>query len=214
MAQAGLRVVIVDADLRRPTQHKFLGRSNNFGLSESLIQENLHLNGAFQPVDIANLYLMTGGSVPPNPAELLGSKKMGSLIKLVGEHVDHVIIDSPPISAVTDAVVLASQVDGVLLVLEAGKTRSGSALQAKEQLERVGANLVGVVLNKVPIGRDGYYYSYHYSYYNSYYEEDGARQRHRRGLLSQLFPRRHSHREHAAVPAPAPQPGPDASATK
>jgi succinoglycan biosynthesis transport protein ExoP len=214
MAQAGLRVAVVDADLRRPGQHKLLGRPNKFGLSESLIQDTLQLNGALQPVDIANLQLMTTGAVPPNPAELLGSKKMGSLIELVGEQVDRVIIDSPPISAVTDAVVLANQVDGVLLVVEAGKTRSGTVLQAKEQLERVGANLVGVVLNKVPIGRDGYYYSYYYSYYNSYYEEDGARQRQRRGLLSQWFPRRHSHREHAAEPAAAPQPGPDASATK
>ena len=209
MAQSGLRVAVVDADMRRPAQHKFLGLKNNVGLSETLVQDSLHLNGALQTVGIANLQLLSTGAVPPNPAELLGSKKMGGLIELVGQQVDRVIIDSPPISAVTDAVVLASQVDGVLLVLEAGRTRSGPALQAKQQLERVGANIVGVVLNKVPIGRDGYYYSHYYYYYNAYYEEDGTGQHQRRGLLRRLFPSRQRHHPQEAVQAAASQREPD-----
>jgi non-specific protein-tyrosine kinase len=213
MAQAGLRVAVVDADLRRPTQHRFLGCPNKVGLSESLIQETLHLNGALQPADVTGLHVMTTGTVPPNPAELLGSKKMGALIDLVNEQVDRVIIDSPPISAVTDAVVLASQVDGVLLVLEAGKTRSGPALQAKQQLERVGANLIGVVLNKVPIGRDGYYYShYYYYYYNSYYEADSTKSHRRRSPLDRLLGRGHRDRAHDNERSPVPVPDDQAEA--
>lgn len=184
MAQGGQRVAIVDADLRRPEQHHLHAQPNRYGVSETLVQDGLHLNGALQPAGVDNLVLMTTGAAPPNPAELLASRKMAGLLDLVGGEAERVILDSPPVSAVTDAVVLASMADGVLLVIEAGRTRLGPALQVKEQLERVGANLVGVVLNKVPVGRDGYYYSNYYYYYNGDYAADRAPRR--RGLLARL----------------------------
>ncbi len=203
MAQGGYRVAIIDADMRRPSQHKFLDRPIGYGLSEALIEETLRLNGALRPADLENLQLMTSGALPPNPAELLGSQKMTALIQLVGEQVDRLIIDSPPVSAVTDATVLANQVDGVLLVIEAGKTRLAAALQAKEQLNRVGAHLVGVVLNKVPVGRHGSFYG-NYSYYNAYQSNaDTGRWSKIRAGLGRLLRFRHIRRP-AAAPLPAP----------
>ncbi len=205
MAQAGLRVAVIDGDLRRPMQHRLFDRPNRYGLSEALVQDSLHLNGALQPSDVHDLSVMGTGALPPNPAELLGSKKMTSMFALIAGQVDHVIVDSPPVSAVTDAVILASQMDGVILVVEAGKTRMGPALQVKEQLERVGAKLLGVVLNKVPIGRDGYYYSHYYAYYNSDYGENGTGQT--RSFWQRLRRRRHSARAAApAVTVPAAEP--------
>jgi non-specific protein-tyrosine kinase len=189
LAQTGQRVVVVDADLRRPMQHTLLGKLNRFGLTEALVQDSLQLNGAMQPVEAANLHLVSTGSLPPNPAELLGSKKMAGLLGLIGEQADTILVDSPPVTAVTDAVILAGQVDGVILVIEAGKTRIGAALQAKEQFERVGARVVGVVLNKIPIRRDGYYYNH---YYNNHEYSDNGHAHHRRPLWRRLFKRRHA----------------------
>jgi len=208
-AQAGQRVTVLDADLRRPMQHRLLDRPNRYGLSETLIQETLHLNGALQTVDTQNLSLISTGSVPPNPAELLGSRKMTGLLGLLGEQAERIIIDSPPVSVVTDAVILANQVDGVILVLEAGRTRLGAALQVKEQLDRVGAKLVGVVLNKVPVNRQGYYYNHYYYYYNGHYGEDGAAPR-RRGPLARLLGRGRRPHASAKPTAPVPEPQPEA----
>jgi capsular exopolysaccharide synthesis family protein len=199
MAQGGQRVAIVDADLRRPEQHHLHHQSNRHGLSEALIQEGLHLNGALQPAGVDNLVLLTTGAIPPNPAEILGSQKMAGLMDLVGAEAERVIIDSPPVSAVTDAVVLAGVADGVLLVIEAGKTRLGPALQVREQLARVGANVVGVVLNKVPVRRDGYYYSNYYYYYSGYYAAD--QQPRRRGPLARLARRLAGRRPERAAQA-------------
>jgi len=209
LAQSGQRVAVLDADLRRPMQHRLLDRPNRYGLSETLIQETLHLNGALQTVDTQNLSLISTGSVPPNPAELLGSRKMTGLLGLLGEQAERIIIDSPPVSVVTDAVILANQVDGVILVLEAGRTRLGAALQVKEQLDRVGAKLVGVVLNKVPVNRQGYYYNHYYYYYNGHYGEDGAAPR-RRGPLARLLGRGRRPHASAKPTAPVPEPQPEA----
>jgi capsular exopolysaccharide synthesis family protein len=189
MAQAGRSVAILDCDLHRPSQHTQLGQLNRLGLSEIMLQEPLHLNGALRPAHIPNLALLPSGVTPPNPAELLGSKKMSQLLDLVAAQAEIVILDTPPLSALTDAAVLASKVDGVILVIETGRTRMADALHAKQQLERVGANIIGVVLNKVPISRRGYY-SYYYQYYYYYYENEEKRARHPRKLVDFLFGRR------------------------
>jgi len=209
LAQSGQRVAVLDADLRRPMQHRLLDRPNRYGLSETLLQDPLHLNGALQAIEGQTLNLISSGSVPPNPAELLGSRKMTGLLNLLGEQAERIIIDSPPVSVVTDAVILANQVDGVILVLEAGRTRMGAAQQVKEQLDRVGAKLVGVVLNKVPVNRQGYYYNHYYYYYNGHYGEDGEQPK-RRNPFARLLRRR---RSPAKAPAAerTPDPQPDAS---
>ncbi len=164
LAQGGRRVALIDADLRRPRVHKLFGISNQLGMSELFVQDRVALNGSLQSTEAPDLMALTSGGLPPNPAELLGSEKMAEIIRQVGTQVELVVIDSPPVTAVTDSSVLAPRVDGVLLVLKPGVTRLGAARQTVEQLQRLGANLLGVVLNDVDLRRSGYYYK---SYYHS-----------------------------------------------
>ncbi len=174
LAQGGKRVVIVDADMRRPRQHQRFKLPNRRGLSSFFVYQSLFGDGQPLPEDllqasqVEGLSVITSGKLPPNPSELLASEKMQSLLnKLSTEVADVVIVDSPPVMAVTDAVVLASKVDGVLLVIKPGETRLETARRSVEQLRRVGANLIGVVLNEVDpkSGRYGYYYRYDQQYY-------------------------------------------------
>jgi succinoglycan biosynthesis transport protein ExoP len=174
MAQAGLKVVAVDADLRRPRLHQMFGLHPHGGLTNSLLEGSL--DGRLQPTQAEGLVVLPAGELPPNPAELLGSRRMQELLELLKGHVDVVVIDSPPVLPVTDAAVLAQGVDGVLLVIDAGQTRRGAAKRAVESLRQVGANLVGVVLNAVPTHRGGYYY-----YYEYYRDEAKKRKRRKRG---------------------------------
>ena len=120
---------------------------------------------------------LTSGSLPPNPAELLGSEKMVQILSEVGALVDTILLDTPPVLAVTDATVLASRVDGVLLVVKPGVTKLAAARLAVEQLQQVGARVLGVVLNDVELGRSryGYYRNRGYYAYHDYYGEDGSR---------------------------------------
>ena len=186
MAQAGQSVVLVDADLRRPTLHRLFQLPNSVGVTSTLL-EGSHPgvnHSLLSPPQIENLRVLTSGPLPPNPSELLGSQRMGRLIEELEQQADVLIFDSPPVLAVTDAAVLARQVDGVLLVLDAGRTREEEALRAMDELVRVGAPVLGVVLNKVPVHRRGgygYYYYYHYYYYDS---ESGERVRRRGGRSS------------------------------
>ena len=180
MAQSGRSVVLVDADLRRPNLHKIMELSNRKGVSTLFVQPKLNLDGSLQPTAVPNLFVLPAGDVPPNPSELLGSAKMFEIIGRVKDHADLVIIDSPPIMAVTDSAVLAPRVDGVILVVQPGNTNLGAAKQAVEQLRRVGANVLGVVLNEVAINRSRYRYyhykGYYYHYYNTkYYQEDSEK---------------------------------------
>ncbi len=158
-------MAVIDADLRRPRLHKLLGLSNRTGMSDLFVQEPLTLNGALQPTEAADLFALTSGELPPNPAELLGSEKMAEIIRQVGDLVDLLIIDSPPVIAVTDSSVLAPRVDGVLLVLKPGVTHLGAARQTVDQLQRLGANVLGVVLNEVDLKRSRYYSSHYKGYY-------------------------------------------------
>jgi succinoglycan biosynthesis transport protein ExoP len=167
-AQGGKRVLLLDCDLRRPRVHKFLGIQNRVGLTD-LFRDSLGLEAVtHQWADSSSkaMSVITSGSLPPNPAELLGSKKMDHLLAEMASRVDVVVIDSPP-SMVSDSQVLASKVDGVLLVVQPGKTQSGAARATREQMERAGARVVGIVFNRIPRNR-GYYYG-GYQYYSPYY---------------------------------------------
>jgi non-specific protein-tyrosine kinase len=185
MAQSGLRVAIVDTDLRRPVQHKVFGLSNSHGLSDAILKTNPGTMEHLQETQVENLWLLPSGPLPPNPAELLGSSRMQEVIEELEEHVDLVLFDSPPALVVADGAILGTRVDGVLLVNDAGRTRRPEAQKAAEELRRVQANLLGVVLNRLSKGRGGYYY---YQYY--YYSENGDREsrRHRRSWLERYLP--------------------------
>ena len=176
MAQGGRSCVLVDSDLRRPKLHKLLRLSNQRGLSELFVQSQIHMDGSLQKTEVPNLFVLTSGSLPPNPSELLGSEKMLEIIHEIEGQSDLLIVDSPPVLAVTDASVLAPRMDGVLLVVKPGVTKFMAVKQAVEQLRRVGANVIGIVLNEVEFKRSRYYYkSYYYTYYDSSsYTEPGS----------------------------------------
>jgi non-specific protein-tyrosine kinase len=171
MAHGGRQVVILEADLRRPRVHKLLGLSRGYGLSDLFVQDKLSLDGALQQTEIPGLQALASGDLPPNPAELLGSERMTSILELLIHTNDMVILDSSPAAVVTDPVVLAEKVDAVLLVIEPGKTELAAGRHAVTALKRAGANLIGVVFNNVPLKRSGYYGGYKYQYAYSYEEE-------------------------------------------
>jgi len=179
LAQSGKRVTLLDADMRRPRVHKLYGLPNRHGLSGLFVDSHAALNGAMQMTPMENLSAITTGDLPPNPSELLGSEKMNEIISQVMQQSDVLVIDSPPVMLVTDSAVLSQRVDGVLLVLRQGETNLEFARQSVEALRRVGANLLGVVLNGVPVrsGRYGYYnYQGNKDTYADYYGEDGHKQ--------------------------------------
>jgi non-specific protein-tyrosine kinase len=174
LAQTGQRVIVVDTDLRRPVLHKVFGVPNNVGLTNSLLAgENVSLDGYLQATEIGSLSVLTSGPIPPNPSELLGSHRMERLVDTLAQAADIVLFDSPPILAVTDAVVMARHVDGVLLVVDAGHTREHALAQAVGELQKTGVNLLGVALNRLDTRRGGYYYYYYY--YSD--DQDGRRRR-------------------------------------
>jgi len=168
LAQSGYSVALIDGDLRRPQVHKKLSLSNRQGITGLFVQPKITLNGTLQKTDVDGLFALTSGELPPNPAELLGSEKMYEILKQIGEQTDMIILDSPPVMAVTDAAVLAPRVDGVLLVVKPGSTKIAACKQAVEQLHRVGANILGVVLNDVEVKRSSYRYAYYRGYYVAY----------------------------------------------
>ena len=172
MAQAGKQVILVDADMRRPMVHTLFGSSNNYGLTTAIMQGNPSPMEYVQETDVPNLRIMTTGPIPPNPAEILGSQRTREVIDHLKEEADLVIFDSPPVLAVTDAAVLSTVVDGVLLVVEVGRTRRDVIYRSTDALRRVGAHLLGAALNRVSSKRGGYYY-YKYYEYDYYYARDG-----------------------------------------
>lgn len=164
-AQSGKQVLIVDCDLRRPTVHKNFNISNNIGLTNILIKDKL-MDECINDTKIDNLSAISCGPIPPNPSELLGSKRMVEFIKKAEEQFDVVLLDAPPVLAVTDAQVLSKVSDGVLLLSSYGSTEKKALVKSKEQLDKVGAKLLGVILNKVKDNKDSYYGKY-YEYYES-----------------------------------------------
>jgi non-specific protein-tyrosine kinase len=178
LAQSGYRSIVVDADMRRPKIHRLLQLSNRTGLSDEFIRPQNSLNDFVQSTEFTNLYALTSGSLPPNPSELMGSDKMLEIINFLRENYDLVLLDTPPALVVTDANVLASRVDGVLLVIRPTVTRRAAIKHVIEQLRQVKANIIGVVLNDVNVKRSHYYYrGYYYSKYSKgyhYSESEGA----------------------------------------
>ena len=178
MAQSGSRVLILDCDLRRPKMHKMFGMSKDRGLTNLLVK-NASLEETIIASDIPNLDVLPSGPLPPNPSEMLGSRRMAELIATLRKQYTRILIDSPPITAVTDAVVLGKAVDGVVLVIRAGQTVREVAKNSVHQLHAVGANVLGAVLNAVDIGKDKYYYYYYYQYQYYYYGDDGEKKKRR-----------------------------------
>lgn len=171
LAQGQHRVSLIDADLRRPFQHKIFDLPNRNGLTDALIQPGIDINDYFKDTKIDNLSVLTTGDLPPNPAELVGSDKMLDLIRSLQNIADIIIIDTPPVMAVTDPVVLSINVDGVIIVLRPGVTKLDAAIHTVEQLRQVGANILGVVLNdaKNKGSRYSQYYKGYYYQYGQYY---------------------------------------------
>jgi len=158
LAQADKKTLVLDCDLRRPVLHKVFGLRNLWGLVNVLAAERKLEEVWHEP--LPGLKVVTVGPVPPNPAELLGSQRFAELLEAFREQFDYVLVDAPPVELVSDPAILATQGDGVLLVVDAQKTRKGAVRRSMRSLEAVGANVLGLVMNNVKAGKDGYYYGY------------------------------------------------------
>jgi non-specific protein-tyrosine kinase len=166
MAQNGKRVIIADCDLRHPRVHAYFGMANKNGMTELLAQETIQINGANRATKVEGLSVVSSGSLPPNPAELLGSRKMQSVLETIRQKADIILVDTPPTLAVTDAAVLAPTMDGVLIIVRPGKTRIRALRQTLDQMNQVNARVLGVILNNVETRFSSY--GYHYRYYRDY----------------------------------------------
>ena len=164
----GSRVLLIDADLRRPALHQRFGLPNHRGLA-SLFTEDAKLTELLQPTHIRNLEVIVAGPPPPNPGELLGGGKLQHALRAL-HHYDFIIIDTPPVNVVADPMVLATIADGVLLVVEADRTSRNMVRQAGARLSETSAPVIGAVVNKLDIRTSGYSYSY-YANYGYYYTE-------------------------------------------
>src|SRR6267378_3699626 len=173
LAQKGVRVLLVDADLRRPSIHKTLGMGPRSGLSNVLTgSATLQQTITISPI-LPNLFIMPAGTPPPNPAELLASSNMRDLIVELRELYDHIVIDTPPTLSVTDAVVLSPRADATILVIRSGQTTKQALCRARDILRQVNAHVAGVLLNAVDLTSPDYYYYYEYQgKYGQYYHED------------------------------------------
>ena len=165
LAQTNAKVVIIDCDMRNPRVHKVFEEENEMGLS-NFLSGNAPLDAVMLKSEIPNFYYIQAGPIPPNPSELLGSNLFKEMLNTLGQTFDHIIIDSPPILGFADSVILSKCVDGVVLVVLAGKTPKETLSHAKELLHQVNAKVLGVVINRVDIQRSDYgYYYYRYQYY-------------------------------------------------
>ncbi|MBC7765576.1 MAG: CpsD/CapB family tyrosine-protein kinase [Hyphomonadaceae bacterium] len=173
-AQAGGKVLLVDCDLRTPRLHRVFGLVNTKGMSSVLTQhEDYHQYIHTHKGERHTLDVLICGVIPPNPSELLFTNAMKNFIEQVREEYDYILIDTPPIGTVTDAAILSTLVDGTILVTASGQTEIEVAVRAKEMLDKVKANILGVVLNKMTRATQGRYYYYYYYYY--YYGDTDKR---------------------------------------
>ncbi|MEW6638554.1 MAG: CpsD/CapB family tyrosine-protein kinase [Actinomycetota bacterium] len=159
LAQADKRTLVVDCDFRKPVVHKTFGLRNVWGVVDVLVGQRELQDVWHEP--LLGLKVLTVGSIPPNPAELLSSRRFTEFVAGVREDFDYVLIDAPPVGLVSDPAILATQSDGVLLVVDAQNTRRGAVRESMRSLEAVGANVLGTVMNNVKKSRGGYY---HYGY--------------------------------------------------
>ena len=175
MAGAGARTLLVDSDLRRPVLHKLFNLPNTSGLT-TVLAEKAPLQESIASTRLPSLFVLPSGPLPPNPAEVLSSRRMVEFAELVKSNFDLVLYDSPPVISISDALILSSCVEAVILVVKCGLFPHELIQQAKAQLEGVKANVLGILLNSVNFRRDGYYYRYYYDYYSSYYgSQDSAK---------------------------------------
>lgn len=158
-AQQGKKVLLIDGDLRKPTVQYTFNLANHAGLTNVLTKQ-IEFDAAIMNTEEKNLYVLSSGPIPPNPAELLGLKSMEELMKMANEEFDIVLLDTPPILVVTDAHILANLCDGTLLVVSSGKTDQEAALKAKTLLNSCSTKLVGAVLNDKKAKNDSYNYYY------------------------------------------------------
>ncbi len=175
LAQTGAKVLIIDADMRRPRLHSVFNISNGEGLSTMLSSDmtEKQMLDVIQYDEASKLHLLPSGPVPPNPAELIGSEQMANFLKTMQSNFTHVVVDSPPIASFTDGVLIASMVDGVILVVHAGKSSRQVIRRSKQLLQDVGAKIFGVVLNNVNLNsQDNYYYYQSYYHSNNYRQDD------------------------------------------
>jgi capsular exopolysaccharide synthesis family protein len=163
MAQAGKRVLLVDADLRRPSLHRLFGLSNRHGLTDLLLNERRAVEDLALDTHVPGLQVLPSGPQPPNPSEALGSRRMRQVLEEMRQIADVVILDSPPLLAVADGLVLSATTDAAILVVRSGATRRTLAQRAKEQLDRVEARLLGIVVNAAPrhAQEEGFYAPYY-----------------------------------------------------
>jgi capsular exopolysaccharide synthesis family protein len=168
LAQTGARVLVIDADMRRPTIHSSFGIMNERGLCNVLANDmsEAEILTYIQQETESGLYVLTSGPVPPNPAELLGSEQMQKVLNELKQTFDHIVIDSPPLASFTDGVLLSSICDGVVLVVHANQCSRKVVMRSQQSLEDVGAKIIGVVLNRVDMHSSDYYYGYRY--YSNY----------------------------------------------
>lgn len=169
-AQSGQRVLIVDSDLRRPTLHKIMGVSNNLGLTNYLLKQN-SLDEVVQTSKLSTLHFMSSGKLPSSSLGILSSSQMKDLISELKQRYDYVFFDSPPIMGVSDASILASEVDMTLQVIQYRRYPQPMNIRAKQLIEKVGGNLVGIVLNNINMSQDESYY-YYSGYYHDYYSKN------------------------------------------
>ncbi|MFH5835119.1 CpsD/CapB family tyrosine-protein kinase [Proteiniclasticum sp. C24MP] len=160
-AENGNRVLLIDADLRRPTVHKKFKLPNSLGIVNLILEPDRRSEIVHEDV-IEGLDIVTSGAIPPNPSELLGSKRNRALLSRLREDYDTIILDTPPLLAVTDAQVLTTISDGTIIVAQHGVTKKDEILQAKGLLEKVKGNILGVVLSQIPVDDNSYYYYYSY----------------------------------------------------
>jgi polysaccharide biosynthesis transport protein len=170
MAQTGQRVLLVDCDLRRPRLHRIFGTGTEAGVTTVLLDGNLDV--AVKPTQVPNLSVLPSGPIPPNPAELLHTDRFKQMLQDLGDRFDRVIIDSPPVVAVTDPAILSRLVDGTVMVVRAFKTRKEVARHAVRSIVDVGGNLLGGVLNAIDFAKLEYKYSYYYSNATKYYTSE------------------------------------------
>jgi exopolysaccharide transport family protein len=174
LAQKGTRVLLIDADLRRPSIHKTLGIGPRIGLSNVLTGGATLQEATFRSSLLPNLFILPAGTPPPNPAELLASAQMIEILSSLRDHFDHIVVDTPPTLSVTDAVVLSPYADAVVLVIRCGQTTKPALRRSREILMQVNARVSGVLLNAVDLTSPDYYYYYEYQgkYGRRYYDDD------------------------------------------
>lgn len=159
-ASQGKKVLLVDADMRKPTVHKTFRLPNHDGLTTLLTENDMQINDIIHRAPSEGLFIITSGVIPPNPSELLASKRMERLMNELEQNFDLIIFDMPPVIAVTDAQVMASKADGTIFVIPKGSTNKDMVLKSKDLLDKVHANVIGAIFNRVELSGDNYYYYY------------------------------------------------------